>query len=143
MAEVDFHSKQFLKLFMFLQQNIVVGTDTCKFGKSLLDPLECPMHMGNGDIKNLLNEADSDLTAGKGKQDTLSGLPRYDEIRFRIAHALSFLYVLRPFINEGAIRELGYFDSFPPPFSLLSLYDPMPCDLTAVCALNVSADAVF
>src|SRR3989338_2224935 len=143
MAEIYLDAQELFKLLVLLHEHIVVDADAGKFRESLLNDLECSMHIRDCYLDDLLQEAHSDLTAGQRQQDAFAGFSRYDEVCFRITYVSTFLYVVGPCINESAVFQLGYLCASCASFSLLPLLDAMPGSLPAMNAPDVSPDAVF
>ena len=102
MAEIYAAAEQLGEFLMPCKEQVIVRGRALKFGKALLDPYEGPVHVLDRGPKDLFNEGHARPAVAEGEEDALPVGSGEDEVRFRIAHSVSRIDILRPLVNEGA-----------------------------------------
>lgn len=142
MAEIYLHAKEFRKLIMACEQNIIVHRDGPQFRESVSDSRECRMDVLNRHLSNPFKKRYSRLPVHDNKEDALPCFPRDDEVGFGIADLLPRIDIPRPLVDKRASLKSGCARSpakLPP-----SLLEPTPgFNPSAIHALYESVDAVF
>ena len=72
MAEIYFDIQQFLKSFMVLQQQVIVGCRRLHLGKAFFDAEECTLEISDRNWQHLLNERFPDFAVDDGEKDASS-----------------------------------------------------------------------
>ena len=142
MAEVNIHTKRPFQFLVFLEQQIIVSRDGTHLGEPLLDAEECPMDVFNGYRQHFLHEGRAQFAIRSRQQDSRPVFPRYDEVRLNVTDPPPPIDDCRPLVNEYAVFELAYLETFPSPFSLSHQILPVCLNPAAIDAFQESLNGV-
>lgn len=111
-AKIYFNTKEFLKLLVSLEEQVIVSGHCVHLWEPLFDAKECQVDILDRHMKNLFDERGTAFAIDHSEENSVPTLTREYEVCLDISNSASRIDICGPFVDEGSLGERLLASSF-------------------------------